>query len=163
MKVMMRILFALVITALVFDAPLAHARSDKAVVQSCEATKDFFSLDSIGNLVDPVRPFANGEIRVAHISTEEPAAASEHLLIFIRSKEGNGIDCFAVSPPSESGRLGFYALDFAQLRASYSEDKGLLLRIPARVNDGGEGRPVGDIKVRINRQYDNSVTIEGGY
>jgi hypothetical protein len=64
MKVMMRILFALVITALVFDAPLAHARSDKAVVQSCEATKDFFSLDSIGNLVDPVRPFANGEIEL---------------------------------------------------------------------------------------------------
>jgi hypothetical protein len=152
-----------VVTALgVFSAPLAHARHGNAVVHSCEATEKFFSLDSISNLVDPIRPFASGEIRVAHISTEEPAAASEHLLIFIRSKEGNGIDCFAVSPPSESGRLGFYSLDFSQLRASYDERRGLLLRIPATVNDGGEGQSAGDIKVRINRKYDNSVTIEGG-
>ena len=46
--------------------------------------------------VDPVRTFANGAIKVGHISTEEPAAAAEHLLIYVRSKNGRD-DCFAVS------------------------------------------------------------------
>jgi hypothetical protein len=139
---------ALLMTTPTFAAP--------AIVHSCEA-----SLDSIGNLVEPVRTFANGAIRVAHISTEEPAAASEHLLIFVQTREGMGADCFAVSAPRESGYGGFYSLDFAKVRASYDEEKGLLLRIPASVNDSGSEKPVGDIKVRISRKNDNSVTIEG--
>jgi hypothetical protein len=69
--------------------------------------------------------------------------------------------CFAISAPTESGYWGFYSLDFAKVRASYNEQKGLLLRIPASVNDGGSEKSVGDIKVRINRKNDNSVTIEG--
>jgi hypothetical protein len=48
-----------------------------------------------------------------HISTEEPAAGSEHLLIYVRSKEGIGDDCFAVSARDEEGYVGFYTLDFA--------------------------------------------------
>jgi hypothetical protein len=89
------------------------AHTDIAVLHSCEA-----SLDSIGNLIDPVRSFANGAIRVAHISTEEPAAASEHLLIFVRVQEGIGDDCFAASASHESGYWGFYLLDFPKIRAS---------------------------------------------
>ena len=92
-------------------------------------------LDSIGNLIEPVRSFANGEIRVAHISTEEPAAASEHLLVFLQTREGMGSDCFAVSvAPYDNGYYrGYYALDFAKLRASYDEQKRLFLLIPASV------------------------------
>ena len=129
-----------------------------AVVHSCDP-----KLDSIGNLVEAVRSFANGAIRVAHISTEEPAAASEHLLIFVQTREGMGSDCFAVSvAPYDNGYYrGYYALDFAKLQASYDEQKGLLLLIPASVNDqNGNEKRVGDIKVRINRKNDNSVTTE---
>lgn len=129
-----------VVTALLVVTPV-WAHTDIAVVHSCEA-----SLDSIGNLVEPVRNFADGAIRVAHISTEEPAAASEHILIFVRVplQQGIGDDCFAVSAQSESepGYRGFYALDFAKLRASYDEQKGLLLRIPASVNDSGNEKRV---------------------
>jgi hypothetical protein len=148
--------FLLAAAAALFVVTPVWARPDIAVVHSCEP-----SLDSIGNLIEPVRNFANGEIRVAHISTEEPAAASEHLLIFVQTQEGMGSDCFAVSAPRESGYSGFYALDFARLRASYDDQKGLLLRIPASVNDSGNEKRVGDIQVRISRKNNNSVTIEG--
>jgi hypothetical protein len=43
-------------------------------------------LDSISNLVGNVRSFAEGAIRVAHVDTEEPAAAPEHLLIFVAER-----------------------------------------------------------------------------
>jgi hypothetical protein len=121
-------------------------------------------LRSIGNLVDPVKSFANGEIRVAHVSTEELAAAPEHLLIFVSPLVGMGPDCFAISaakyPDSEDSYQGYYALEFDKLHASYDDRKGLLLRIPASIGDGGEQKPVGDLKIRINRKNDNSVTVE---
>lgn len=156
----MRVLFALAFVAALLVVTPVWAHTDIAVVHSCE-----HNLDSIGNLIEPVRSFANGDIRVAHISTEEPAAASEHLLIFVRVplQQGIGDDCFAVSAPieSDSGYRGFYSLDFTKVRPSYDERKGLLLLIPASVNDSGEGKPIGDLKVRISRKKDNSVTIEG--
>jgi hypothetical protein len=129
------------------------------VVHECKP-----NLDSIGNLVEPVKSFANGEIRVAHVSTEEPAAAPEHLLIFVSPLVGMGADCFAISaskyPDSEDSYRGYYALEFDKLHASYDDRKGLLLRIPASIGDGGEQKPVGDLKIRINRKNDNSVTVE---
>jgi ABC transporter substrate binding protein len=53
---------------------VAMSASAASVVRECG------DLDSIANLVEPVKDFANKEIRVAHISTLEPAAASHHLL-----------------------------------------------------------------------------------
>jgi hypothetical protein len=82
-------------------------------------------------------------------------------VIFVQTQEAMGSDCFAVSAPRESGYSGFYAFDFAWLRASYNEYKGLLLRIPASVNDRDNEKRVGDIQVRISRKNNNSVTIEG--
>ena len=116
------------------------------------------SLDSIANLVEPVKDFANNAIRIAHVSTDEPAAAPDHLLIFV-SVEPMGEECFVVS----AGRnLGFYALDVAQARASYDAEKGLLLIVPVSVfdPDKGTGKSAGDVKVRVNRKNGNSVTIE---
>jgi hypothetical protein len=130
-----------VVTALLVVTPV-WAHTDIAVVHSCEA-----SLDSIGNLVEPVRSFADGAIRVAHISIEEPAAASEHILIFVRVplQQGIGDDCFAVSAQSESGYRGFYALDFAKLRASYDDQKdSRYLQISAPVQPGNSGGPLLD-------------------
>ena len=71
-----------------FVATIAYAAP--AVVHKCG------SLDSIANLVEPVKDFANNAIRIAHISTEEPTAAPDHLLIFV-SVEPMGEECFAVS------------------------------------------------------------------
>ena len=116
------------------------------------------SLDSIANLVEPVKDFASNAIRIAHVSTDEPAAAPDHLLIFV-SVEPMGEECFVVS----AGRnLGFYALDVAQARASYDAEKGLLLIVPVSVfdPDKGTGKSAGDVKVRVNRKNGNSVTIE---
>src|ERR1700751_1795067 len=106
---------AMLMTTPTFAAP--------ATVHSCDAR-----LASIGTLCESVRSFADGAIRVAHISTEEPAAASEHLLIFVQTREGMGSDCFAVSvAPYDNGYYrGYYALDFAKFQASYDEQKGLL-------------------------------------
>jgi hypothetical protein len=92
------------------------------------------SLDSIGNLVDPVKSFANGQIRVAHVSTEEPAAAPEHLLIFVSPLVGMGAECFAISAAKDSDSddvyRGYYALEFDKLHASYDDKKGLLCASP---------------------------------
>ena len=127
-----------------------------AAVHGCEG------LDSIANLVEPVRGFANNEIRIAHIDTEEPAAAPEHLLIFVAS-EPIGHDCFAVSPAlPESGSVsvaGYSSIDFAKAQASYDAQKGLLLVVPVSVFDG-IAKPAGNIKVRVTRKKGNSVTIE---
>jgi hypothetical protein len=85
--------FAFVIAALTLGAPsFAHARSGIGIVSSCEG-----GIDSISNLVEPVRPFANGDIKVAHISVEEPESTPDSLLIFMRSKNDPVNDCFAVS------------------------------------------------------------------
>ena len=66
----------LVFLFMVFASLSARARPGAAV-------HDCGSLDSIGNLVGNVRSFAQGAIRVAHISTEEPVSSPEHLLFFV--------------------------------------------------------------------------------
>jgi hypothetical protein len=128
-----------------------------AAVHGCEG------LDSIANLVEPVRGFANNAIRIAHIDTEEPAAAPQHLLIFVAA-ELMGQDCFAVSPAlPESGSVsGYSSIDFAKAQASYDAQKALLLVVPVSVFDpnDGIGKPAGNIKVRVSRKKGNSVTIE---
>jgi len=115
-------------------------------------------LDSIGNLVGNVRSFAQGAIRVAHVDTEEPAAAPEHLLIFVA--EGLDVECYAVSADAE-GR-GFSSIDMDGLKATYDSNKGLLISVPVRSFDSDKQRSVpGRVKVRISRKdNNNSVTIE---
>jgi hypothetical protein len=129
-----------------------NAFATAAVVHGCD------KLDSIANLVEPVKDFANNAIRIAHISTEEPAAAPDHLLIFV-SVEPMGNECFAVSAERN---LGFYSLDVAKTRESYDAQKGLLLVVPVSVADPntGVGKSAGNVKVRVNRKNGNSVVIE---
>jgi hypothetical protein len=84
--------------------------------------------------------------------------------VIARDDEGGSVGalhCFAVSAPNESGYGGFYSLHFAKMRVSYDEKNGLLLRVPASVNEGGSEKPVGDIRVRISRTNANTVTSEG--
>jgi hypothetical protein len=131
----------------------AHA-SPAAAVHDCGP------LDSIGNLIGNVRSFGNGAIRVAYISTEEPVAASDHLLIFV-AEEPMGAGCYAISANAE-GR-GFGQIDIDGLTGSYDPNEGLLLSVPVSTYDPDKAvlLPVGHLKVRISRNNNsNSVTIE---
>src|SRR5690242_18132620 len=92
-----------------------------AGVHSCE------NLDSIGNLVGNVKTYAEGQIRVAYVSTEEPVAAPDHLLVFVYS-EPMSMMCFAVSADADGH--GFGGIDMEQIHSSYDSEKGLLLSVP---------------------------------
>jgi len=78
-----------------FVTTIAHA-APAVVHRGCG------SLDSIANLVEPVKDFANNAIRIAHVSTDEPAAAPDHLLIFESDS------------PAGDAWLAFYASPVAQ-------------------------------------------------
>jgi hypothetical protein len=112
-------------------------------------------LDSIGGLMGNVRSFAEGRIRVALISTEEPVAAPEHVLIFVPF-EPIGNECFAISATAE-GR-GFGSADLTRLRASYDAIKGLSLSFPVSSyvlethSSRPAMRPEGEVKVRVRRE-----------
>jgi hypothetical protein len=88
----------------------------------------------IANLVEPVRGFGNNAIRIAHIDTEEPAAAAQHLLIFV-AVGLMGEDCFA-SARRYLNRVRFrVTVQLISLKpgASYDAQKGLLLLVsPSR-------------------------------
>ena len=117
-------------------------------------------LDSIGNLIGNVKQFAQGAISVAYVSTEEPAAAPDHLLIFVADGE-MGSTCYAVSESAEGH--GFAGVDMAKLTASYDSVKGLLLSVPVSVYDADSGRtkPAGAVKIRVSRKNNqSSVVIE---
>jgi hypothetical protein len=142
-------------------AMLLTTTAQAAAVHDCGGSYGYGGhLDSISHLVGNVRSFAEGDIRVAHISTEEPAAAPEHLLIFV-AEEPIGLECYAVSADAE--RAGFSSIDMDGLKATYDSNKGLLISVPVRSFDSDKGRsvPAGRVKVRINRKNnDNTVTVE---
>ena len=102
---------------------------------------------------------AQGAIRVAHISTEEPVSSPEHLLFFV-AEEPMGGRCYAVSA-SADGR-GFSSIDMNGLQASYNSNKGLLITVPIFLYDPDKGSvPAGHLNVRISRKNNNnSVIIE---
>jgi hypothetical protein len=139
----------LILALAVMPGPTSAA--PPAAVHNCD------HLESIANLMGHVRDFANGAIRIAHVSIETRASP-----IFV-SLDAGGDECFAISASSDdSGYSGFYSLSMAKVRASYDAQKGLLLRVPVSVYDydkGCGGKPAEDIKVRVNRK-NVSVTIE---
>jgi hypothetical protein len=149
-EIPMKSSFVLLLTLL--SSISAHA-APAAAVHDCGG------LDSIGNLVGNVRSFAQGAIRAAHISTEEPASAPEHLLIFV-AEEPMGAGCYAVSANAD-GR-GFSSIDMNGLQASYDSNKGLLISVPILLSDLDQGSiPAGRLKVRISRKSNNnSVVVE---
>jgi hypothetical protein len=112
-------------------------------------------LDSIGNLVEPYKTYANGAIRVAYVSTEEPAAAPDHFLVFIYGDEMD-VTCKSVSYSAD--KFGFSSIDWSSLKAKYDAGKGLLITAKARYSDGADFYPV-TVKFRIN-QATKDVTIE---
>jgi hypothetical protein len=133
---------------------VARAAAPAAAIHTCEG------LDSIGNLIGHVKEFGQGTIRVAYVSTEEPAAAPDHLLIFVADGE-MGATCYAVSESKEGH--GFAYVDMSKLTASYDAAKGLLLSVAVSTYDvdAGSSKPAGMVKVRVSRKNGTSaVTIE---
>lgn len=163
---MLKTLLAAVALATAF---VGTANAVPAVVHSCDG-----GLDSIRWLAEPVRVFANGDIIVAHVSTEEPAGAPEHLIIYVAEinapiSPAFSSECYAISAEhgknedgSEYSR-GFYGLKSVKdIRASYNDKTGLLLSIPAYKQDEETAKnvPAGYVTVRINRANGISVTTE---
>jgi hypothetical protein len=121
------------------------------------------NLDRISYLVGQTRSFSQGKITIAEVDTDgEPVCCSEHLLIFIPSRE-IGSQCFAVSDKAakgDGGARGFSTVAFNKITASYDQDKGLLLTVPYTLYNGGEKGPTRNTSVRINLQGQGSVKIE---
>ncbi len=111
-------------------------------------------LDSIGNMMESYRTYANGAIRLAYVSTEEPAAASDHVLVFIYGPEMS-ITCRAISQDDE---LGFSSINMKSIKTKYSSSKGLLISLNA-FSWNGQVRTLQPLKIRVN-QATQDVTLE---
>lgn len=88
-------------------------------------THECGSLDSIGNLMGNTKSFGN--VKVAYVSTEEPAAAPDHVLVFVFDNE-MGVTCTAISEDSDGN--GFRSVNMSSLKSiGYDAEKGRLLQI----------------------------------
>ncbi|MGE4130954.1 MAG: hypothetical protein AB7F86_04915 [Bdellovibrionales bacterium] len=120
------------------------------------ATHECGHLDSIGMLIGQTKTFGDN-VKVAYVSTEEPAAAPDHVLVFVYDNE-MGIYCTAISM-SSTGR-GFGSVDMSSLKSTgYDSKLGRLLEITVlQPNPDGAGkREV--IRFRANA-LNGQVTLE---
>jgi|GEM_PF-3416160 len=121
------------------------------------STHECGSLDSIGNLVENTKSFPS--VKVAYVSTEEPAAAPDHILVFVYDNE-MGVTCTAISRDAE-GR-GFGSVNMRTLRSvGYNSSTGRLLSVQVtnpNFEDTSKGK-VETIKFRANAQT-GTVTLE---
>lgn len=128
---------------------LFSAPAFATVAHDCEGLND------IGMLLES-KSFE--KVKVAHVSTEEPAAAPDHLLVFVYDYE-MGYACTALSL---ADGIGYYGIDFESLRSvGYDGKKGRLFEItvyPADHNDGGRGAPQ-IVRFRANA-LTSKVTLE---
>lgn len=128
-------------TLLVAFTFLVSVSAQAASIGTCEG------LDSIGNLIGQTKSFANGAVKVAYVSTEEPAAAPDHLLIFVYGEEMS-ITCASVDAWEGAG---FASLDMSKMTSSYDANKGLLISFPARIWMDSDQYKTEIVNVRVNR------------
>jgi len=78
---------------------------------------------------DNTATFANGAVRVALLDVAEPAAAAYYLLILHPPVDSvAGRTCTVIG---QSDNLGYAAIFFNELEASYDPEAGLKLHVPA--------------------------------
>jgi hypothetical protein len=120
---------------------------------------DCEGLDSIGNLIGQTKSFAENNVKVAYISTEEPASSPDHLLIFVYGEEMS-VTCASVNAGEE--KHGFGYINMAKLTSSYDRAKGLLITFPGSVWTGEDGKYRDElVKVRIDRSgSEPKITLE---
>ena len=113
---------------------------------------------SARNLAEPweanTATYAEGDIRVAVIDMLEPAAAAVHLMVISPPRDEIGDrQCRLVSlQGGEGSAIGFYDLGFAERRAEYDPQRGLVLTMPASFYDPqtGSAEP-SELTVTINQ------------
>jgi hypothetical protein len=125
---------------------------------SAAGTHKCDGLDSIGNLIGNTKSLGTA-IKVAYVSTEEPAAAPDHVLVFIYDQE-MGYSCTAISRNSDGG--GFGSVNMSTLKTvSYDAKKGVLFSVQvviANVEDAGKSQTE-TLRIRAN-QATGLVTLE---
>jgi len=108
------------------------------------------ALDSISALSSNTKSIDN--VKLAYVSTEEPSAATDHLLVFVYGKE-MGVICTAISRDDQGS--GFSYVNMTTLESvSYDRKLGRLFEITITEpnSDGDTGKAV---KVRFRT---NSIT-----
>jgi hypothetical protein len=116
---------------------------------------DCNGLDSIGNLIAAK---SIGSVKVAYVSTEEPAVAPDHVLIFIYDQQ-MGHTCTAISQDVEGRGFGF--VDMTTLKSiAYDAQKGRLFQIKVTLpRTGMEDGEIEKIQFRTNA-ITGKVTLE---
>ncbi len=103
-----------------------------AAAVSAQEVADCDWVANAQNIMEPwdenTRTFSNEKVRVAAIDTVEPAAAAFHLLILSPPyDEVGGRQCRVIS---RATNIGFTALYFQEMQASYDPSKGLMITVP---------------------------------
>lgn len=94
-----------------------------------------------------VRLYANGNVRLIWLDTEEPACCSSHLMVAMAKPDEPGQVCRVFSMP---GGEGFRGMDLAGAEASYDPKRGLL--VGTAVNTWrGDGAGLAFLMVLINQ------------
>jgi hypothetical protein len=99
---------------------------------------------------DNTRTFANGDVRLAYLDTEEPVNASAFLLILSPPYDVMGApQCKIITM---LGGLGFASVSFGDLTAGYDPAIGLTFEIPvALYNAGTDAYRVQPLSVTLNQ------------
>lgn len=139
---------AIVILAMMFSAQAFAAA----------ATHECGALDSIGNLIGNTEHLGTA-IKVAYVSTEEPAVAPDHLLVFVYDNEMSST-CTAISREADGGGFGY--VDMKTLKTvSYDAKKGVLFSVVVSLpNFEDASKPeLKTLLIRAN-QASGKVTLE---
>lgn len=129
------------------------ANAATAAIHDCEG------LDSIQYLIGQTKNFEDHAITVAYVSTEEPAAAPDHVLFYVAAGEEYGVNCYAVS--AQADETGFSSVDWDGLRAKYVQGQGLIVKfgVSKYDNETGYSKPDGYVQVLINRADVNNPKV----
>src|SRR5262249_42105146 len=112
-------------------------------------THECGTLDSIANLIGNTKTLGNGGVKIAYVSTEEPAAAPDHILVFVYDNE-MGSTCTAISRNADGGGFGYVNMKTAK-GISYDAKTGVLISVDVTLpNHDGDGK-VETLKIRANR------------
>ncbi|MBT0959238.1 hypothetical protein IV417_17760 [Alphaproteobacteria bacterium KMM 3653] len=85
----------------------------------------------IDALSEASRPFANGEVRLAPVSTGPISSGPHYLVILSPPRDAQGLrQCKTLK---FEGDKGFAALEFNALTADYDPAKGLIFTLPALI------------------------------
>lgn len=150
----MKFVYLAMAAMLSFAANAQHV----ATVSNCrglDSTALMITKDFSGALIENPKTYGNGGIRIALISTDEPAAASEHLIVNINDGSGGWV-CKSINYNGKS--FGFSTIDFRSPVTQYVAGKGLEVILSTEVN--GENGPYPfSLKFYVNQATKNVTVV----